>query len=392
MVITVGETLTITVGAAGSGGTSRGVVVARLSFYEGQHPPDGGWRGRRHDGRTRCAGRHQHGDCRHDHGRNWRRWFEGVSNVTAGGGGGAGGYSAAGGGGFQGAGDGAASTGGGGGGGRGGGSGGVGGGGGGTGLGGAGSNGAGGATTNGTRGGGGSGGTGGTVTPIGGTYGGGGGGDDDGASAGNGGPGGVRIRWLTSALGNTTGGTETVDGAYTYTDFTTSGSWVATAPPDTNDELLANDVENASSVSVPAIHQKHKLLANDVENASGFSPGPASGPRLLANDVESTSEVSVPALHVVKALLANDVQSTSEVSVPVLHQKHALLANDVENASLSRCRCCTRYTDCWQTTLKTLQFRSACQRCIRCMRYWQTMFSRRVRIGAGCRAEARTVR
>jgi hypothetical protein len=80
------------------------------------------------------------------------------------------------------------------------------------------------------RGGGGSGGTGGTATSAGGTYGGGGGGDDNGTGAGNGGPGGVRIRYLTADLGSATGGTITVDGAHTYHDFTTSGSFVATAP------------------------------------------------------------------------------------------------------------------------------------------------------------------
>jgi hypothetical protein len=105
----------------------------------------------------------------------------------------------------------------------------TGGGGGGVGLGGAGANGAG-ATVNGTQGTGGSGGTGGAVSAVGGTYGGGGAGDDTGTTAGNGGPGGVRIRYLTTDLGVATGGTKTVDGSYTYHDFTSSGSFVATTP------------------------------------------------------------------------------------------------------------------------------------------------------------------
>ena len=65
-----------------------------------------------------------------------------------------------------------------------------------------------------------------------------------GTGAGDGGPGGVRIRYLTADLGDATGGTETIDGAYTYHDFTTSGSFVATAPAARMRDMIGGGVGN----------------------------------------------------------------------------------------------------------------------------------------------------
>ncbi|MCP4000338.1 MAG: hypothetical protein GY727_05460 [Gammaproteobacteria bacterium] len=99
--------------------------------------------------------------------------------------------------------------------------------------------------------------------------------------------------------------------------------------------LLANDVESASEVSVPAVGQEHAILANDVESASEVS-SPAVGQVhvLLADDVQSTSELTSPAVGQEHALLADDVESASEVSVPTAASAdHVLLANDVESAS-----------------------------------------------------------
>jgi hypothetical protein len=103
---------------------------------------------------------------------------------------------------------------------------------------------------------------------------------------------------------------------------------------DTTDDLLANDVASASSVSTPAIGQVHVILANDVASASTVSvPAVGQVHALLANDVASASSVSVPALALVTALLANDVASASSVSAPAIGQTHALNASDVASAS-----------------------------------------------------------
>ena len=111
----------------------------------------------------------------------------------------------------------------------------------------------------------------------------------------------------------------------------------STGGADTVDDLLANDVTSASSVSVPALTQVHALLANDVSSASSVSvPTLTQVHVLLANDVSSASSVTNPALaenDTVDDLLANDVSSASSVSVPALGQVHVLLANDVTSAS-----------------------------------------------------------
>jgi hypothetical protein len=103
---------------------------------------------------------------------------------------------------------------------------------------------------------------------------------------------------------------------------------------DTVDDLLANDVSSASSVSTPALGQVHALLANDVASASGVSiPTLRQVHGLLANDVASASSVSAPALGQVHGLLADDVASASSVTNPALGQVHGLLADDVVSAS-----------------------------------------------------------
>lgn len=100
----------------------------------------------------------------------------------------------------------------------------------------------------------------------------------------------------------------------------------------TVDDLHANDIESASSVSVPALTQVHALLANDVESVSSVS-APATKVPLAANDIESASSVSVPVLVQVVALAANDVESASSVSVPAVAQVHNLVADFATSAS-----------------------------------------------------------
>ena len=100
------------------------------------------------------------------------------------------------------------------------------------------------------------------------------------------------------------------------------------------DDVLANDVQSTSEVSVPAIAQVHALLADDVQSTSNVT-SPAVGQKhaLLADDVQNTSNVTTPAVAQVHGLLADDVQSTSQVTAPAVGQKHVLLANDTESAS-----------------------------------------------------------
>lgn len=103
-------------------------------------------------------------------------------------------------------------------------------------------------------------------------------------------------------------------------------------------ELTANDVSSASSVTAPAIVQVHILNAADVASASSVTV-PALGQVhvLNANDVSSASSVTAPALSdvadTVNELLANDVSSASSVSVPAVGQFHVLNANGLASAS-----------------------------------------------------------
>jgi hypothetical protein len=119
--------------------------------------------------------------------------------------------------------------------------------------------------------------------------------------------------------------------------FSWAAMSVALRPaPDTVDDLLANDVSSASSVSAPAIAQAHALNANDVSSASTVSAAALGQVHvLLANDVSSASSLSAPTLAEAGAdeLLANSVSSASSVSTPALGQIHALLASDVESGS-----------------------------------------------------------
>jgi hypothetical protein len=103
---------------------------------------------------------------------------------------------------------------------------------------------------------------------------------------------------------------------------------------DTTDDLLANDVSSASSVTSPAITQTHVILANDVASASSVTaPALTQVHALLANDVASASSVGTPALLEVVPLLADDVASASSVSVPAIGQVHIITADDVASAS-----------------------------------------------------------
>jgi hypothetical protein len=120
-------------------------------------------------------------------------------------------------------------------------------------------------------------------------------------------------------------------------DFSWAAMSIALRPlADTVDDLLANDVASASSVTAPVIGQAHVLNAADVASASSVT-APVLGQvhALLANDVASASSVTAPVLAEVGTddLLANDVASASSVSAPALGQVHALTANDVASAS-----------------------------------------------------------
>jgi hypothetical protein len=103
------------------------------------------------------------------------------------------------------------------------------------------------------------------------------------------------------------------------------------------DDLLADDVESASELTIPAIGQEHTILADDTQSLSEVS-APAVGQEhiVLADDVEATSEVTAPALTSVAgqdSLLADDVEAASEVTTSALGQEHVVLGDDVEAAS-----------------------------------------------------------
>jgi hypothetical protein len=128
--------------------------------------------------------------------------------------------------------------------------------------------------------------------------------------------------------------------AWTHTQADSANySWAAMSIAlrpftDTVDDLLANDVSSASSVTSPAIGQAHALLANDVSSSSSVSvPGLGQVHVLLANDVSSASSVTAPALTQVVALLADDVSAASSVTEPAIGQIHVLGAEDVVSSS-----------------------------------------------------------
>lgn len=117
-----------------------------------------------------------------------------------------------------------------------------------------------------------------------------------------------------------------------YTVFSATQTVEVTAAAGT-DNLLANDVASASSVTSPAVGQVHALNASDVTSASSVS-APALGQvhALTANDVSSASSVTTPTIALVTPLLAEDVLSASSVGTPALGQVHALLAADLISA------------------------------------------------------------
>ena len=126
-------------------------------------------------------------------------------------------------------------------------------------------------------------------------------------------------------------GAPTTGGSYTIFSATQT---VEVSEPAGVDDLLANDVSSASSVTTPALGQVHALNAADVASASSVS-APALGQvhGLLANDVASASSVTTPAIMLVTPLLAEDVVSASSVGTPSIGQVHVLLANDIASAS-----------------------------------------------------------
>jgi len=104
--------------------------------------------------------------------------------------------------------------------------------------------------------------------------------------------------------------------------------------PAGEDVLLADDLESASEVGIPAVGQEHVLLADDLESASEVTSPPIGQEHvLLAEDLESAGEVSVPVFVGISVLLADDLESASEVSVPVFVGISALLADDLESSS-----------------------------------------------------------
>lgn len=117
----------------------------------------------------------------------------------------------------------------------------------------------------------------------------------------------------------TTSGSVTVSVAGAASGEDGGLSWLTFLAAANANELLANDVESASSLTKPAITQTHGILANDVQSASELTK-PAVGQRygLLANDVESASAVTTPVLAQIHNILANDVFSASSLSVPLL--------------------------------------------------------------------------
>ena len=143
-------------------------------------------------------------------------------------------------------------------------------------------------------------------------------------------------------------------------------AFTAALRPITANDLLADDVQSTSEVTVPAGGQGQVLLAEDAESASEVtSPALAQGQVLLANDIQSYSTVGRssaftldaldsegnidtltpslddpswvgPVLAVfsgVEVLLAEDTESASEVTSPALAQLQVLLATSVEGAS-----------------------------------------------------------
>lgn len=98
--------------------------------------------------------------------------------------------------------------------------------------------------------------------------------------------------------------------------------------------LAANDVQSLSQVDSPVVGQEHILLADDTESASEITTPTASESHILLSvSVESNSEISIPLVGQAHVLDANDIQSTSEISNPAISQEHIILAADIESAS-----------------------------------------------------------
>lgn len=116
-------------------------------------------------------------------------------------------------------------------------------------------------------------------------------------------------------------------GAYTIFSSTQT---VEVSEPAGVDDMLAEDVASASSVTTPAIGQAHVLNAADVASASSVG-APVLGQvhMLTADDVASGSSVTTPVIALVVPLLAEDLASASSVGTPALGQVHALLAADI---------------------------------------------------------------
>lgn len=129
-------------------------------------------------------------------------------------------------------------------------------------------------------------------------------------------------------------------GVYT---IATAGDWstatIAVHPVGggTSDNLLADDVESASSTTAATIGQTHALTANGAESASSTQAATIAQTHDLSSvDVESSSQLTVPTLteqNTTDSLSANDVQSVSTVTQPAISQVHSLAANDAESAS-----------------------------------------------------------
>ena len=130
------------------------------------------------------------------------------------------------------------------------------------------------------------------------------------------------------------------------------------------DDLLANNVESTTTLSVPDVGQEHTLTADDVQSVSSVSvPSLGIIHNLIADNtltleelavlhpnldtvpysldsnmwvategIYSTTELTKPTLAEVSSedtLLAENVQSVTGVSIPDVGQEHALTVNDV---------------------------------------------------------------
>lgn len=103
---------------------------------------------------------------------------------------------------------------------------------------------------------------------------------------------------------------------------------------DTEDDLLADNLQSVSSVSTPDVGQDHAILADDLQSLSQLStPTVTTGDNLLADDLQSTSEVGTVTIGQEHVALADDLQSLSQLSTPTVGQEHVLLADDLQSLS-----------------------------------------------------------